>query len=157
MLRCCLIFCLFCKPYEDLDIAQWRTQQQRAKLGNCGLFAIANMLDFCINGRIDKAEFDFKEDLMRPHLVACLEQQKFTPFPICFRKNKMALKRKGQPEYIYKIPITCFCGIAEELEDMVMCEGPCSRWFHYSCGNSNGTPQVKKWKCEECKKVKKQK
>ena len=39
--------CLYGKPHENLNIQQHHTQQQRAKLGNCGLFAIANMLDFC--------------------------------------------------------------------------------------------------------------
>ena len=86
---------------------------------------------------------------MRPHLIKCFESQEITPFPTTKHKNIFILKRKLR----HTIQIACECGMADELEDMVQCEGSCSNWFHYACAKSSGTPQVKTWKCQNCIKI----
>ena len=137
------------RPREDLIIVQFRIQQQIPQLGNCGLFSIANVYDFCLKNRVGQASVDFDEPMLRPHLIKCLENEMIDDFPLVSRMKRLGLKKKNA----FTIPISCKCGIADEFEDMVCCDKVgCEKWYHYSCGNSDGTPNVKKWICPECKK-----
>ena len=90
---------LYGKPHEDLTVVQWRTQQQKIKLGNCGLFAIANMLDFCMTDRVGAAQVDFEESMMRPHLIKCFEQKKLTPFPTIIKNSPLLFMKKENSPY----------------------------------------------------------
>ena len=137
------------KPRENLEIIQCRTQQQRPHLGNCGLFSIANALDFCDNNRVTQADIDLDEYMLRPHLIECFESMDFKLFP---KMNKVQRRMILKKKISHTINISCKCGISDEFEDMVMCDkASCGKWYHYSCGNSIGTPKLKTWICPDCK------
>jgi hypothetical protein len=48
---------------------------------NCGLFAIANMIEFCANEYTGNLNLQFNTKYLREHLIFCLEQGHFRPFP----------------------------------------------------------------------------
>ena len=54
---------------------------QKQTKGNCGVCAIANTVEFCINKKPSTTPVKFKSRLMRQHLIECFEKQHFTAFP----------------------------------------------------------------------------
>lgn len=68
--------------------------QQQNNGYDCGLFAIANLVEFCFNDATYSYKNEFVLNKMREHLIHCLERGEFSKFPqetIC--KNP-ALKYK---------------------------------------------------------------
>ena len=59
--------------------------QQQNNAYDCGLFAIANMMEFVANKysglQEGKLEFEFIQCKLREHLVKCFNQQYMEPFP----------------------------------------------------------------------------
>ena len=55
--------------------------QQQDNSIDCGLFAIANMVEFCTNKYIGNLNLQFNTKYLREHLIFCLEQGHFRPFP----------------------------------------------------------------------------
>jgi hypothetical protein len=149
---------LYGKPYTDLQVVQYPTQQQKPSLGNCGLFAIANALEFCLNNRYKEAEYHYDEDKMRPHLVSCFQNNRLVQFPHSSRvrqASRLSIKRKRrQKTHEFRIPINCACALSDAFEDMVMCDSSvvesCQKWFHYTCVNLDQTPNVTTWCCPKC-------
>ena len=68
-----------------LSVYRSNVQRQSSDTLNCGVFAIANIVEFCINGYKELENctrtWNFDENNMRNHLVKCLEDGKFTSFP----------------------------------------------------------------------------
>ena len=119
---------------------------QQQKLGpNCGLFAIAHMVEYC-NGQYEKIDNntvhkEFDEKLMRKHLSKCLEAQALTPFPKVTVNNY-------QPT-VYHLPICLFphcCSLPEVYADMIQCDR-CQKWYHKICRNVKG--ETKTWECSQ--------
>jgi Ulp1 family protease len=48
---------------------------------DCGLFAIANAVEFCNNGFKGGTHINYDEKYMRDHLIYCLERGFFSQFP----------------------------------------------------------------------------
>ena len=71
---------------------------------DCGLFAIAFATDIAEGN--DPSFISYNQDLMREHLLHCLERQRFTPFP---RQQKPAWFSRGHDVHIYVFcnRITC--------------------------------------------------
>ena len=47
---------------------------------DCGVFALPNLTALCF--RMNPAVTHFKQDLMRLHLVQCMQNDTCTPFPL---------------------------------------------------------------------------
>lgn len=101
--------------------------QQQDNSVDCGVFAIANLVEFCFKGTID-TDITFKSEMMREHLLKCLIKKKFEPFP---RKNKSKIcQKKPMTLDIY---LDCSkCSLSNIYDDMISCEF-CTKWFHNSC------------------------
>jgi hypothetical protein len=54
-------------------------QKQTNKI-DCGLYAIANAVEFCFTSFSGGLHIEFNQQLMRDHLIACLEKGKFSVF-----------------------------------------------------------------------------
>lgn len=63
-------------------LLRFRRSTTREWLYDCGLFAIANLVEFCFNpDNSFQIKTSFKSECMRNHLIECLENGKFTKFP----------------------------------------------------------------------------
>ena len=68
---------------------------------DCGVHAIAYATALCL--RVSPAKLQFDENAMRPHLIKCLQDGRFTMFPV--RKTC----RKAIVKATQCIPIHCIC------------------------------------------------
>ena len=92
---------------------------------DCGVYAIAYATALCLRTSPSKLIFD--ENAMRPHLVKCLQDGKFTMFPVRKRSRKGAMKATR------KIPIYCVCRMPSVGgAAMIQCSN-CQEWFHIHC------------------------
>ena len=70
----------------------------------------------------------FEQKFMRIHLIKCLEQREFTPFPMA----KAAVVKQAQKKNIL-VHTYCLCRMPETFDsDMVACD-KCDEWYHYKC------------------------
>jgi hypothetical protein len=103
---------------------------QRQTNGNdCGVFAIAFLVEFCENGLKSVMKANFKIDQMRSHLISCFEKESLTPFP----KYK---NLSSNPSIVdTQIGLSCVCRMPDSMQDMVGCENEnCENaWYHLSC------------------------
>ena len=106
--------------------------QQQTNGVDCGLFAIANVVQTCFGSAPDKRLITHTHYL-REHLIYCLERQYFVPFPKHDTKEKINRKKP------YFLDISCDCRkcrLPNVLEEMVGCDArQCSVWLHRSCTN----------------------
>ena len=61
-----------------LELRVLPVQQQKNSI-DCGMFAIAHAIEILHGENVEKSSFDV--NLMRDHLLVCLQLQKFSPFP----------------------------------------------------------------------------
>ena len=113
---------------------------------DCGLFAIANAIDFCSEGKIQFVDYDLS--VMRRHFLECLQEGFLTPFPRIAKRPK-----KSPPdENEVSISVFCFCRLPGSYDDLVGCDGvgnECEKWFHISCVGLEVLPDDE-WKCPKC-------
>jgi hypothetical protein len=57
-----------------------KVQQQHNSI-DCGVFAVAFMVEFCFNNFIGRDNVNFDTYTMRDHLIKCIESQQCSPFP----------------------------------------------------------------------------
>ena len=75
--------------------------QQQPNSSDCGLFAIAHAVEFCFNPKTYNAKQ--KIGSIRKHLTACLENEKFQPFPKEYsrlRNVKIDINKKHKTKYL---------------------------------------------------------
>jgi Ulp1 family protease len=129
--------------------------QQQPNGNDCGLFAIANAVEFCFNTGNVNFNYAFKIDELRSHLADCLENRKFTKFPKQFSRDR-ASTFSGITKQI-SFDLRCSCRMPEFIDNMISCNNKkCKTWFHQSCiGLNNGKKSIKnwKWQCLICNKV----
>ena len=128
------------------------TFNQQRNSFDCGVFAIANAVEFCFNNfegiEGNKINCVFDHDKLRSHLITCVVNGNLTPFP------KRLHTRPARFEF-HNVTVSkfCKCDLPDCLEDLVGCDNvACSKWFHFSCaegftGDVNAT-----WYCPACKK-----
>ena len=63
--------------------------QKQSNSTDCGLFAIAFAVEFCLTTYSGGLHVEFEQKYMRSHLMACLEKGEFSAFP----KSKISKKR----------------------------------------------------------------
>ncbi|CAC5401141.1 unnamed protein product [Mytilus coruscus] len=91
--------------------------QKQTNSIDCGLFAIANAVEFCFTSFSGGIHVEFDTEMFREHLVICLEKGEFIPFP----KKKIGMK--GKPKYKTSVvECNCECGKCDSVEDMLGCE-----------------------------------
>ncbi|CAG2245650.1 unnamed protein product [Mytilus edulis] len=71
---------IYGKDKKKLIIRIPDVQKQQNSI-DCGLFAIANALEFCQTGFKGGTHITYEQKYMREHLIHCLENGKFTHFP----------------------------------------------------------------------------
>ncbi|KAK3108536.1 hypothetical protein FSP39_010086 [Pinctada imbricata] len=108
--------------------------QQQTNSHDCGLHAIANLVEFCFGRFIGKRNIMYNTQYLRDHLVYCLERQLIVPFP------KIQTKVKTNKKKLKSVIIQCNCRCARPncMEEMVGCDWPdneCQVWRHRSCAN----------------------
>ena len=127
-------------------------QQQKNSI-DCGVFAIAFMVEFCFNNFIGRDNVNFDTYTMRDHLIKCIESQQFSPFPKTkpTRTKVLSLKNTSVNFSIEK-ECTARCNLPNLFEDMVCCDR-CSAWYHYGCvpsNNSNTFSRSLSFTCSNC-------
>ncbi|CAG2233949.1 unnamed protein product [Mytilus edulis] len=138
---------IYGKDKKKLIIRIPDVQKQQNSI-DCGLFAIANALEFCQSGFKGGTHITYEQKYMREHLIHCLENGKFTHFP----KNYFGKAPKNLKTKTHIISINCDCGKPDTIEDMVGCEGKtgrkmCDVWTHRSCAKKN-MMRGNSWFCE---------
>ena len=129
--------------------------QQQTNGVDCGVFAIANLVEFCFNGFKGSEQLEFDIDYMRQHLVNCIANGRFSKFP----KKKLSKyrKKKVSQALTYDIFIDCEshgCHISNVFDDMVSCDAGCDRWFHNRCVCDQSDVHFSRdsfvWNCTKC-------
>ena len=81
---------------------------------DCGLYAIANMFEFChgafSNVPEEKLTWEFRQDGLRSHLINCFSCDHFSNFP--HREKKVPAERKTTS---YAIQVLCHCGLPNQF------------------------------------------
>ena len=116
---------------------------------DCGLYATANMFEFCQRGYDNVPEreliWEFQPDDLRSHLISCFSSGNFSSFP---RKDKKTPKEILSTTRV--IPILCDCGLPNLYADMVGCD-LCDAWHHKVCVGFENTALPQQWLCPQCK------
>ncbi|PJE77789.1 hypothetical protein CI610_03284 [invertebrate metagenome] len=118
-------------PVKILDV------QDQNNGYDCGLFAIANMVEFCFKGNSFKQKTNFIENQMRDHLIWCLDKGYFMPFP---QFVKIASQLKKASNNSITINCSCSCGFPDWMDEMIGCDWRtgrihCKTWKHKECAN----------------------
>ena len=117
------------------------------KQTNCsdrGVYAVAYATALCLGRSPSMIQFD--ENMMRPHLIKCLQDGQFTMFPV--RQTRRITIQAAQC-----VRAHCICCMPSvDGIDMIECTG-CQEWFHVACVapsssvlNCTNLP----WYCEDC-------
>ena len=114
----------------------------------CGLYAIANMLEFCKGGLANvperKLTWEFQQDNLRSHLISCFSNGNFSVFPRTEVKIPKDTKTTS-----YVIQVVCPCGLPNLYADMIGCD-TCYGWHHKICVGVEKTALPKTWSCPPC-------
>ena len=129
-----------------LEVKVPRVQQQPNSY-DCGLFSIANVVEFCFKPDCFNTRVTYSTSKMREHLIQCLESGNMTPFP------KEAVRGRCKLDSVtckvFKIPIWCICKMPECIDNMICCDNrKCRTWFHRKCLNIDS--QRNEWQCPSC-------
>jgi hypothetical protein len=147
---------LYSSEKNNLCVKVPRVQQQ-PNSNDCGLFAIAQTVDFCYSG----GRFNFKHQYivseMREHLFHCFVNEKMSPFP----KENSKFQRPASFQGIhrsFKIKTTCMCEMPEFVDNMIQCDNrKCRKWFHQKCVGVKHKPKSLEkqfpWECFYCHNI----
>ncbi|MCG8048891.1 MAG: Ulp1 family isopeptidase [Candidatus Thiodiazotropha taylori] len=137
---------LYGKERSNLHVIMPETQRQNNSI-DCGLFAIAHLVEFCFKGSICPTVI-YDTSKMRKHLAACFDTESLLEFP---KTDKfLNLRRKKEPKH-FDIPLVCMCNLPECLDDIVQC-GKCTSRFHKHCVVSPADISLvfESFTCENC-------
>ncbi len=121
-------------------------QQQSPGTMNCGPFCIAAAYHTALGD--DVGALTFNEDVMRPHLVQCFEEEGFSPFPLALTSSVDTTRAEKQK---LLVQVNCKCRKPDTAEDMVACDR-CDSWLHLSCANITNAPEGE-WMCSHCNEL----
>ena len=98
------------------------------------MFAIAHAIEILHGENVEKSSFDV--NLMRDHLLVCLQLQKFSPFP---KTNKRVYRCRSVSLFF---DVYCICREAYFHDDVKSDDGyfmancnSCGEWYHKKCMN----------------------
>ena len=122
--------------------------QQQPNSYDCGLFAIANVVEFCFSPDSFNPRLIYDVSKMRQHLIECLENGKMSAFPK--EKEKSRGKLNSFTCKSIKNPVWCYCRMPECIDDMIYCDNrKCKTWFHRKCVPGLGST-ANEWRCPTC-------
>ena len=98
-----------------------------------------------LGDKLETVEFD--QSQMRQHLLKCLKDRKFSPFPT---KQKCGYRSRHLP--FQDIELFCTCLMPETYrEKMIECD-KCELWFHTDCVGLSSIPEsMEHWFCNSCR------
>ena len=116
-----------------LELRVLPVQQQKNSI-DCGMFAIAHAIEILHGENVEKSSFDV--NLMRDHLLVCLQLQKFSPFP---KTNKRVYRCRSVSLFF---DVYCICREAyfhddvksDDIYFMANCNN-CGEWYCKKCMN----------------------
>jgi hypothetical protein len=99
--------------------------QKQGNGSDCGVLAIAIAYDLCAGHNPCQVQYN----AVRPHLMACLEDARFSRFPVTSRR------RTGGATTSEVIDLFCTCRMPKEKDvEMAPCD-TCGQWFHKHCAD----------------------
>ena len=118
---------------------------------DCGVLAIAHAVEFCDTQYLDiqispgKIEWQFQSgNLLREHLVKCLELKRMTPFPIFSTDFNYHVYHD---QVLMECPI---CHWSNFYDKMVEC-ALCKKWLHCKCVHYiSVADESENWLCAPC-------
>ena len=132
---------------SELNLTLPQLQQRSPGSNNCGPFAVAHIVEFCLNSYSDfksDINWQFDETQLRSHLVQCLAHKKLTAFP------KITVPNYRPSLHKIKVPLFCTCKLPEVFDNLIECiRSRCKAKFHKTCKNIDVV--VDSWNCECCK------
>ena len=141
---------LYGKNCDHIVVKRPNIQNQDSDKNNCAFFSIAYLIEYCENNFFDDTfsmDFEFDEDQMRSHLVQCIDNFKFTPFP----KLNFLAKRNIEPETMC-IKLICICNFPEGFDDNLFLCSKCQNLYHFSCISSEIVHATySDWCCQMCR------
>ena len=135
--------CNLVQTRESTLVVQMMDVQTQSGGDDCGLFAIA--ISFALCSGKNPCEIEFRQDVMRSHLVSCFCIGKLSHFP---SKPRKVLKDAKHEE---TLSVFCLCRMPEDKKGMVQCVA-CQEWFHRRCQKIPHAVFTKKapWRCSSC-------
>ena len=116
--------------------------QQQINDQDCGLFAIANMVEICFGNNPE--DLSYNQDAMRNHIEKCFTNKEMKPFPKSLKPEILPRPERSNT----RIQLYCVCQMPENYDDCMICCEKCDTWYHYSCIKLETTPQY--WECGRC-------
>ena len=118
---------------------------------DCGVFSVAYLVQL-LHTREDPdfnhpEKFHYSQHTMRQHLLQCIVEQEFSPFP-----GEYNDKSYGPSEQI-EIPVSCACGRPDIWRGgaMIQC-CQCMCWLHWFCERITNEKECNgHWICSKCK------
>ena len=109
------LFQVYSNSKKRLLVKIPEVQKQINKI-DCGLYAIANAVEFSFTSFSGSLHIEFNQQLMQDHLISCLEKGQFSVFPMLKVSKKGMVKCKSSV-----VESNCECGKADSIENMVGC------------------------------------
>ena len=111
---------------------------------DCGLLALALACDLASGN--DPSEIAYCQSGMRQHLIRCLENEHFEPFP---RQDRLQKTPSKNQRVNCDIDLFCSCSMPECYDNMIECD-LCLEWYHMGCVELNEEPEGE-WFCKVCR------
>ena len=128
---------------SQLRITRLSVQQQKG-LHDCGLFAVAYMIEELEGNCVEKVIFD--QSRMREHFESCLQNNTMSVFPKSSRRKEIPFSR----EEVHTEELYCICKMPDIFDSRMISCDECTRWYHLKCVRVD--PGKKAWKCFRCDK-----
>ena len=111
---------------------------QQDGANDCGLFAITFALHAALGDKVEELQFD--QCAMRKHVLECLLNDCFMPFP-----HRLRVSTKTAA--IQEVPLYCTCLLPASYDNLVQCH----KWFHMKCVGF--TQEHNDWMCIHCRHI----
>lgn len=134
---------------ECLQVSIAGIQKQQGA-NDCGLFAIANALEFALGYEPTSAYYE--QTKMRHHLLKCLVDQVIERFP---QTNAPHTGSRQQliPSSLMRIHCMCECGYADTYDsEHIRCPS-CKRHYHKKCMKMDIENSPNLWICLQCQRT----
>ena len=139
---CCLV-----RPKGDSYRFDIMNVQSQKSSSDCGIFAIANATELAY-GR-DPIHCQWKAEVLRRHLITCLEDKTITQFPL-EKERRTTMSNRIHKSHEEDIHCTCRMPY-DKQRDMICCENG-NHWYHKDCEGLDPDCDYTsvKWKCSVC-------
>ena len=121
--------------------------KRQTNLVDCGLYAICHLVQFCFDGWAGKSVLKFDQGKMIPHLIQCLSEKIFQPFPTI--PDRVTNAEIIDASFI----LYCCCSFSKCYDNLIKCDRKtCGRWVFIKCRNRQQSKETtnKKYFCFPC-------